>query len=429
MASGRRQGAGGVAFLKQLPLAHFIRAIAFLVLLVPILSVSGQEAEKAKDDLAERLPLLSDSAQVSLITYSPGEELYQAFGHSAIRVRDDFFGIDRLYNFGVFDFDTPNFYVKFAHGDLRYQLAVSASEDEIRMVGAYGQGVTELPLNLSPTQRQALFVALEINLLPENRFYRYDFVLDNCSTRPRDVIERITGSPVVVSGAGKQTFREMLDPYFTRMPWVGFGVSLLMGAKIDRRPSPREACFLPADLEHAVQTSKNGDQNLAAERKELYPAKVLSGTPLFLAPVYLFYEGGIIWFSFWFWRRKEHSRRATAFILIIVGLLGIFVLSLSWWTRLWVLHDNYNLLWLIPLHFPAGLWLLFSKGRPVFLRWYFWFTFLAAIAFICFSFLLPQKFSPAVFPILIIVAWRCALELFPMQRDARLVSTHFDRNK
>jgi hypothetical protein len=429
MASGRRQREGGLAFFKQLPVAHFIRAIAFLVLLVPILSASAQEAENAKDDLAGRLPQLSNSAQVSLITYSPGEELYQAFGHSAIRVRDDLFGIDRLYNFGVFDFETPNFYVKFAHGDLRYQLAVSASEDEIRMVGTYGQGVTELPLNLSPAQRQALFEALEINLLPENRFYRYDFVLDNCSTRPRDVIERITGSPVAVSGAGKQTFREMLDPYFTRIPWVGFGVYLLMGAKIDRRPSPREACFLPADLEHAVQTSKNGDQNLAAERKEIYPAKVLSGTPLFLAPVYVFYGGGIIWFSFWWWRKKEHSRRATAFILMIVGLLGIFVLSLSWWTRLWVLHDNYNLCWLIPLHFPAGLWLLFSKRRPVFLRWYFWFAFLAAIGFICFSFLLPQKFSPAVFPLLIIVAWRCALELFPIPRGTRTVSTHFDRNK
>ena len=195
-------------------MAHFFRPILLLVLLLPFLPASAQEAASSRNDLAGQLIRLSDRAQVSLITYSPGEELYQAFGHSAIRVRDDFLGLDRLYNFGVFDFETPNFYVKFAHGDLRYQLAVSPGEEEIRVVGAYGQGVTELPLNLSPDQRQALFEALEVNLLPENRFYRYDFVLDNCSTRPRDVIERITGSPVVVRDAGQTNIQGDAGPLF-----------------------------------------------------------------------------------------------------------------------------------------------------------------------------------------------------------------------
>jgi hypothetical protein len=99
----------------------------FLFLLIPFLPASAQVAEPAQNALADRLPRLSDGSEVSLITYSPGEELYQAFGHSAIRVRDDFLGMDRLYNYGVFDFATPNFYVKFVHGDLRYQLAVSSS--------------------------------------------------------------------------------------------------------------------------------------------------------------------------------------------------------------------------------------------------------------------------------------------------------------
>src|SRR6201995_3732869 len=150
---------------------HFFRAILFLALLIAPLSTSAQEAASPQNDLAGRLPRLSDGAEVSLITYTPGDELYQSFGHSAIRVRDDLLGMDRLYNFGVFDFETPNFYVKFVHGDLRYQLAVGSGEEEIRTVGAYGQGVTELLLNLSVAQRQMLFEALEINLLPENRFY------------------------------------------------------------------------------------------------------------------------------------------------------------------------------------------------------------------------------------------------------------------
>jgi hypothetical protein len=396
--------------------AHFFRAIFRLFLLISILAACAEEAGAAQNNLLGQLPRLSDGAEVSLITYSPGEELYQAFGHSAIRVRDDFLGIDRLYNFGVFDFETPNFYVKFAHGDLLYQLAVSPGEEEIRAVGADGQGVTELPLNLLPAQRQALFEALEINLLPENRFYRYDFILDNCSTRPRDVIERITGSPVVVHGAGRQTFRQMLDPYFTRMPWVGFGVSLLLGSNVDRVASPREACFLPADLERAVPVSRNGEQSLAAEKRQIFPPKGLAVTPFFLAPIWVFYSGGILWILFWFFRKKGHARWPTALALMILGLLGTFILGLSFWTRLWVLRQNYALWWLIPLHFPAGLWLLLSKRRPVYLRWYLWFALVAALSFVCFSGLLPQKFSLAVFPLVILVAWRCALELFPSPR-------------
>jgi hypothetical protein len=403
---------------EQFRVGLFFRTILFLFLLTPFSPISAQDAASNQNDLTDQLPQLSEEARVSLITYSPGEELYQSFGHSAIRVKDDLLGIDRLYNYGVFDFETPNFYVKFAHGDLHYQLAVSPSEDEIRIVGAYGQGVTELPLNLLPVQRQALFRALEVNLLPENRFYKYDFVLDNCSTRPRDVIERITGSPIVVRDTGSRTFRQMLDPYFERMPWVGLGVYLLMGAKIDRPATPRQACFLPADLERAVLAGKNGDGNLAGEKKTIYSPKALSDGWPFLAPIYLFSGGGILWFVFWFFRKKRHSTRPTALILMLLGSVGTFVLLLSFWTHLWVLHENYNLFWLIPFHLPIGIWLLLSKKRPLFLRWYLWFAFLAAVAFLCFSFLLPQKFNAAIFPLLIIVAWRIALEVFPFRGPA-----------
>jgi Domain of unknown function (DUF4105) len=409
---------GDRLFLRPLKLKRqtlgigFFRAILLFVLILSRQPASAQDAASTQEDLGGRLPQLSEGAEVSLITYTPGEELYQSFGHSAIRVRDELLGLDRLYNFGVFDFETPNFYLKFAHGDLLYQLAVSQGEEEIRVVGAYGQGVSELLLNLALSQRQSLFEALEINLRPENRFYRYDFILDNCSTRPRDVIERITGSPVAVPGAGKQTFRDMLDPYFIRMPWVGLGVSLLMGANVDRLASPREECFLPADLERAVQASKNGGQSLAGEKKEIFAAETFPGPSPFLSPTSVFYGVGIVWILFWLLRRKGHARWPTAIALMILGALGLFVLGLSFWTRLWVLHRNYNLWWLIPLHFPAGLWLLLAKDRPVLLLWYLWFAFLAALFFVCFSFLLPQRFNPAVVPLLIIVAWRCALEAF-----------------
>ena len=387
---------------------------AVLLSLIPLLPVAAQDAGTEAKELAGRLPRLDDSAQVSLITYTPGEELYQAFGHSAIRVRDDLLNMDRLYNFGVFDFETPDFYLKFVHGDLLYQLAATPGEEEIRMVGAYGQGVSELLLSLSQDQKQRLFEALETNLLPENRYYHYDFILDNCSTRPRDVLERITGSQILERGAGNQTFRQMLDPYFIRVPWIGFGISLLLGAKVDRAASPREACFLPADLERAVQTSKNGEQSLTLAKRELFPPEALADSSPLLGPIWIFYGVGIVWFLFWLVRRKGHSIFPTALCLTIFGLTGTFLLIVSFWTRLWVLHENYNLLWLIPSHLIAGLWLFFaSKRQPVLLRWYLKFAFVAACLFLSCSFLLPQRFSPAVYPLLAILVWRCALELVP----------------
>jgi hypothetical protein len=398
--------------IDQRLVAKILRAILILLLLIPCEPVSAQPAEPPRAEVPGGLPQLSAGARVSLITYSPGEELYQAFGHSAIRIRDDLLGIDRLYNFGVFDFDTPNFYLKFAHGELRYQLAVADSEEETQAVGASGGGVTELLLDLSPVQKQELFEALEINLLPQNRFYEYDFLLDNCATRPRDAIEKVTGSPVALKDTGQRTFREMLDPYFTRIPWIGFGLSLLLGANVDRPVTAREACFLPGNLERAVEGSKNGGHDLVAEKRVIFTADPLPTTPPYLAPVSIFYAGGAFWFLFWLLRRKGHAAWLTASILILFGLVGLFILGFSFWTRAWVAHQNYNILWLIPLHFPAGLWLLLSKDMSPVLRWYLWFAFLAGAAFLLFSFFLPQQFSVAVYPLVLVLIWRCAVELF-----------------
>jgi hypothetical protein len=380
--------------------------IYLLVLGLPI-TARGESSERTV--LSGELPRLSDNATASLVTYTPGVELYQAFGHSAIRIRDDSLQMDRLYNYGTFDFETPAFYLKFVHGDLLYQLAVTSAEEEIQMVGAYGQGVTELILNLSRDQKQQLYEALEYNLLPENRFYRYDFILDNCSTRPRDVLERTIGVPIVEKNVGNSTFRRMLDPYFARIPWIGFGLSLLLGSNVDRIASPREACFLPADLERAVENSRNGREKLTAERREIFPPGALPQTPVWLSPLFVFAGGGLVWFFWWLLRRRGHASWPTAVIFTIFGATGLFLLGLSFWSRLTVLRLNFNLAWLIPTHLFAGIWLFLSKGRPLVVRWYLMFSAIAGFGFIGLSFLLPQQFHPAVYPLVAILVWRSIL--------------------
>jgi Domain of unknown function (DUF4105) len=391
---------------------NILRAVCLgIYLLVLALPITARCESSQRTVLSAELARLSDSATASLVTYTPGVELYQAFGHSAIRIRDDSLEMDRLYNYGTFDFETPDFYLKFVHGDLLYQLSVTPAEQEIQMVGAYGQGVTELVLNLSRDQKQRLFEALEYNLLPENRFYRYDFVLDNCSTRPRDVLERTIGVPIVEKSAGHLTFRRMLDPYFARIPWIGFGLSLLLGSNVDRNASPREACFLPADLERAVENTSDGQQKLTREKREIFPAGTLPRTPRWLSPAVTFAGGGLAWFFWWLLRKQGHASWPTAIVFTVFGATGLFLLGLSSWSRLTVLRLNFNLAWLIPSHLFVGIWLFLSKRRPLIVRWYLVFSAIAGFAFIGFSFLLPQGFHPAVYPLVAILVWRSILAL------------------
>jgi hypothetical protein len=404
----------GLVPFRKFWMIYFLKVFICITLLGMILPVSAQTSPSTLVSPPSKiqLPQLDEAAEISLITYTPGEELYQAFGHSAIRIKDNALSIDRLYGFGTFDFETPNFYLKFAGGDLLYQLNVTVGEDDIREVGAYGQGITELPLSLSGKQKQKLFESLEINLLPENRFYRYDFALDNCSTRVRDAFEQVIGSQIQESGAGKLTFRQMLDVYFARTPWTHFGVDLLLGSTMDRIATAREACFLPADLERAVESARNGDQKLAGPKQEIFPPGDLPQPVWFLSPLALFSCAGGIWFLIWLVRRRPHARWLSALYLTVFGAAGAFVCFISFWSQHWVVRANYNQLWLIPTHLLVGIWLFFAKPKIVIL--YLWFALIAALGFLAFSWSIPQVFEPTVYPLIIILAWRCALEIYPV---------------
>jgi hypothetical protein len=180
---------------------------------------------------------------------------------------------------------------------------------------------------------------------------------------------------------------------------------------MDRVASPREACFLPADLERAVQSSKNGDRNLAGEKRELFSPEMLPQPIWFLSPSVLFSGGGLLWFLIWLLRGRRHARRVTVLYLTVLGAVGVFVCIFSFWSQHWVVRENYNPLWLIPIHFLVGLWVFFAK--PNLVRWYFRVALIAALGFLAFSFLLPQVFHSAVYPLVIVLAWRCALEIIP----------------
>jgi uncharacterized protein DUF4105 len=366
----------------------------------------------AENQQALELPTLGPNVKISLVTCSPGDELYTAFGHSAIRILDPDLGFDRLYNFGTFDMSVGNFYLRFARGDLLYQLSVDQGEADIEEHGALGQGVTEARLNLTPEQRQNLFVALETNLAPENRFYRYDFLLDNCSTRVRDVFERTIGAPVADKSVSGVTFRQMLDFYLERISWIRFGIYLLLGAKVDRLVTPREACFLPANLESAICQTKVSDTAFAQNPVRLFPARPLPRIPRALDPEIVFSLVLAAWIGLWALRRGRASRVISALVYIVFGFTGLFLVVLAANTLHWEAYQNWNVAWLVPTHLVAGIGLLFVPANKVLmLRLYLFLAMVEGLVFMVSSPWLPQRFHPAIYPLVVLLLWRTVIEL------------------
>ena len=228
---------------------------------------------------------LSPQAEISLITVSPGEELYSMYGHSAIRVNDPGQGIDYVFNYGTFDFNTPNFYVKFVRGKLPYQLSVGYFEDLKNHSIRDNRSVTEQVLNLNPQEKQKIVDLLEINYRPENRAYLYDFFFDNCATRIRDVFERGMGPALQFSDTPApepMSFRQLVGIYQQPHPWADLGVDLAMGLPADAEASPWQTMFLPdyllaqfdrARVHRSTPAASTAAQPFVKETRQLFRAR------------------------------------------------------------------------------------------------------------------------------------------------------------
>ena len=199
------------------------RLTLFLLLLVPALAHAQQP--------------LGIEATASLLTCGPGNEFYTTFGHSAIRITDPEQGIDYVYNYGTFDFDTPHFYWKFMRGQLDYKLARTTYNRFMQEYASEGRAVWEQPLCFESQQVDNLYILLETNLLPEYRYYRYDFFRDNCATRVRDVIYSAWGMDTLLQrGLPERSYRRLVaDRLKDTLEWWRLGIDLLFGLPADHR--------------------------------------------------------------------------------------------------------------------------------------------------------------------------------------------------
>lgn len=354
---------------------------------------------------------LSEKAQISLVTCGSGEDLYALFGHSAVRVYDPERKFDIVYNYGVFDFDTPNFYLKFTAGKLPYKVAPNHYSRFVKAYIRRDRSVSEQELNLSQEEKQAVFEYLENNLKPENRYYQYDFFFDNCATKIRDIFQDVLGDKLKFyedpADEGK-TFRNLIDEYLIYSPWADFGIDLALGSKTDDIVQLDDFMFLPEYMEKAfgmatLSNDENGTIPFVKSKKVLYEASPLKKpTGIIAYPFRLIGLLCLVLVSIEALLFKKGSQRyiLEGTLFLVIGIVGL-ILTLLWFaTDHNITVTNWNLLWANPLYLLAAFWAFKGKSKPKF------FAGLAvseALVLISFIFL-PQALHIACIPIIILLA-------------------------
>ena len=316
---------------------------------------------------------LAKDAEISIITIGPGKQLYDSFGHNAIRVSDPSNGKDLAFNYGTFDFNTPNFYIKFGQGKLPYALSVSTYDGFLRNYIAEKRWIKQQKLDLTYGEKIAIFEFLLKNAQPSNREYQYDFFLDNCATRIRDVLAVNLGSKL--SYQDKQyapflySFRELIQQRLHWNSWGSLGIDIALGAVIDRTANPWEHQFLPdyvfESLKSATITRNNKTSALIKKETTINnPGPRARNSAFLLSPffVFLVIALGIVYRTLRDSKQQKRSRWLDSVLFFVTGIVGVLLLVLWLATDHTATINNYNILWAFPVNLI--FFTLLSKKTP-----------------------------------------------------------------
>ena len=386
-------------FKQRLP-HRFKRLCRILPLLVSI-QVSAQKSEPFNNPCEIR---------TALLTCSPGSDLYSVFGHSALRLTNASAGTDLVFNFGTFDFNEPGFYLKFLKGNLSYYLSVSDYSEFLESYRAEGRTVYEQKLALSCGVNKVLKQILDSNALDQNKYYRYNFIKDNCTTRLRDLLlnkDQIYTRVFIAPGI---TTRSLIHRYLDSAgrQWTKLGIDILLGQNADDEIDTWHAMFLPDLLMRGVDSSFSFENAPLIDSKAVvvnttkakknthrsYPVIIISFLSILL--MFIYSRKGVF---------EEVKRLLDLLLLSATGLVGILLLLLWFGTDHEITRNNFNLLWALPTNLFAAV---FSKYAKL----YGWFTLFAALSsgilLLTWKWI-PQEINPALAPLIILLFFRYAV--------------------
>jgi hypothetical protein len=287
--------------------------------------------------------LLSKNARISVLTCGTGNESYSLFGHTAIRVSDIDNNLDIVYNYGAFDFDTPNFVMQFTKGDLNYFIANNRYVDFINQYTYEKRDVYEQELNIPLALKQELYSNLAQSMLSDERLYKYKFIDNNCTSKVLDVINKTLKSNVITKKADTdQTYRAILFPYFDNHFYEKLGTSIVFGRKVDQMGTK---IFLPFELQKSLKLIQYQNQPLCGENKTILAFEEEIPTSWWNnCYSYLLLLGLVIIIN----------KKAVDYIyLFTIALLGLLFVFLGFYSSHQELGYNYNILLFNPILFIA----------------------------------------------------------------------------
>ena len=352
--------------------------------------------------------VLSDQSEISIITAGPGDVLYEAFGHSAIRVKDATLNLDIIFNYGLFDFNQPNFYVNFVKGRLLYRLGKQSFRRFITSYDYQQRWVKNQVLNLSLVDRVKIFEYLNENSLPENAEYLYDPYFNNCATKLRDIAKEILGNKIQFPSSFSDknfTLRQLMNQELPWNTWGSFGINLALGNTLDKEIIADNYMYLPDYVHKAFQnatiTKNKITTPLVLEESQLlrYPEKQIKiqwYNPFFVFSLLLLLT---IVVTYRDQKRNIRSKWLDFTLFFVTGVLGIIICFLWFFTDHYTAPNNFNLLWAFVLNFFVAFTLL-KNSIPSWISNYLLLYLFLLFGAIVTSFIGLQQFSNAAFPII-----------------------------
>lgn len=327
-----------------------------------------------------------------------------------MRVQDIYTGADLIYNYGTFEFG-PDFYTKFIQGKLLYFLSIQDYSDFVASYAWEKRGIQEQVLQLSCAESQQLAEALQVNSLEANRYYRYDFLFDNCTTRLRDIVAKNSGQPVIYDTVIPQkapTFRNLIHSYLNagEQYWSKLGIDILLGRDLDKPVTNQQAMFLPDYLMKGFDSATSSGRLLAAPRQILLPRPVLAKQNSPFTPMVVFSSLLAIIIVLSFIPKEGVQKLLSVFDFLFffsLGLTGLLLLFMWFGTNHTVCQDNYNLMWALPTHTIAAFF-LWKKAKWV--QYYLLATIIVQSLLLLGWIFLPQQLNISLIPIVLLILLR-----------------------
>jgi hypothetical protein len=295
---------------------------------------------------------LSKESEVSILTIGPGFVLNDAFGHSAIRIKDPLQNIDLIFDYGRYDFQAKGFYLNFAKGKLDYEIGWTYSEDFISNYKLQQRRVTAQIINLTLKEKQNLFEGLQTNIQPQNKSYSYDFFYNNCATKIKDVLVDTSNKNIsflIPENFEQLSFRELIRSHVPQNSWGGLGIDAALGSVIDRLASVEEHLFLPKYLDEILKHSKFDPEvtKLVLRSEVLNQTQKSKPSTFWWSPLVILglVSITIIGMTYYDWTSKSRNKFLDALLFFTTGSIGILILFLWFATDHTATAYNYNFLW------------------------------------------------------------------------------------